>query len=87
MKIRYSPHFVRQYKKLPEKVKLSAEQREAMFRKDWQNPLLATHKLKGKFAGLWSFSIDNRYRIIFEFIGEDEVHFHEAGDHRVYDNR
>ena len=87
MKIFYSPHFVRQYKKLPEKVKLLAERRESMFRKDWKDPLLAAHKLKGKFAGLWSFSVDNRYRVIFEFVTENEVYFHEAGDHSVYDSR
>lgn len=85
MKIYYSPHFVRQYKKLPEKVKLSAERREAIFRKNWKDPQLAIHKLKGKFAGLWSFSVDNRHRIIFEFVSEGEIHFHTIGDHSIYE--
>lgn len=84
MEIYYSPNFARQYKKLSKEVKLAAEKRESVFRKDWNKSILATHKLKGKFAGLWAFSVDNRHRIIFEFIGEQTVHFHAIGSHEIY---
>ncbi|MBI5077810.1 MAG: type II toxin-antitoxin system mRNA interferase toxin, RelE/StbE family [Candidatus Yonathbacteria bacterium] len=84
MEIYYSPNFARQYKKLSQEVKLVAEKRERVFRKDWKDPILATHKLKGKFAGFWAFSIDNRHRIIFDLVDEKTVHFHTIGDHGIY---
>ena len=84
MEIYYSPHFARSYKKLPDAVKRLAEEREYVFRRDWKDPALATHKLNGKFTGLWAFSISNRHRIIFEIVDENTVHFHEVGDHTIY---
>lgn len=84
MKIYYSPNFALRYKKLSKEVKLDAERHEIVFRKDWKDPVLATHKLKGRLVGFWAFSINNRYRIIFEFISEDTVHFHTIGDHSIY---
>lgn len=84
MEICYSPNFARQYKKLSNEVKLVAEKREQVFRKDWKDPLLVAHKLNGKFAGFWAFSIDNRHRIIFDFVSENTVHFHAIGDHGIY---
>lgn len=85
MEIYYSPNFARQYKKLSREVKLVAERREVIFRKNWKNPILATqHKLKGKFIGFWAFSIDNRHRIIFEFVDESNVNFNAVGSHDIY---
>lgn len=76
---------MRRYKKLPAVVRLSAEEKEALFREDWKNPLLAAHKLKGRLSGLWAFSITNTHRIIFERIDENTVFFETIGDHSIYD--
>jgi mRNA-degrading endonuclease YafQ of YafQ-DinJ toxin-antitoxin module len=84
MHIVYSPHFARRYKKLPRSVKLAAEQKERAFRKNPFDPALRTHRLKGRLRGLWSFSINQEHRIVFEFAEGDTVYFHDAGDHRVY---
>ncbi|MFA5942772.1 MAG: type II toxin-antitoxin system mRNA interferase toxin, RelE/StbE family [Candidatus Paceibacterota bacterium] len=84
MRILYSSRFVRRYKKLPASVRLSAERRESLFRKDLKNPILSIHKLKGKLSGLWAFSITDRYRIIFEFADDDTIIFHTVGDHDIY---
>lgn len=84
MNILYSPHFARSYKKLPDRVKDSAEKREGMFRKDCKDPILDTHKLKGKLAGFWAFSVDDKYRIMFEFADKNTVYFHDVGNHDMY---
>jgi len=84
MQIIYSPKFAREYKKLPLNIKLLAEKAETLFRKDSFNPKLKTHKLKGRLADFWAFSIDFKYRIIFEFKDRDTVWFHSAGDHDIY---
>jgi toxin HigB-1 len=44
-------------------------------------PQLRTHKLSGKLAGQWAFSVDNDCRIIFEFVGEDRVLLIDVGSH------
>jgi addiction module RelE/StbE family toxin len=44
-------------------------------------PQLRTHKLSGKLAGQWAFSVDNDCRIVFEFVGEDRVLLIDVGSH------
>lgn len=85
MKIYYSSKFEKEYKKLPKKVKLSAETKEKVFRKDPFAPSLKSHKLTGKLKNYWSFSIDFKYRIIFEFASKDIIWFHSVGTHQIYD--
>ena len=67
MEIFYSPQFLHEYKRLPEKIKEQAMKKERIFRKNPFNQQLKTHKLKGKFNEFWAFSIDFQYRIIFKF--------------------
>jgi mRNA-degrading endonuclease YafQ of YafQ-DinJ toxin-antitoxin module len=85
MQIIYTPGFYRGYKKLPDEIKLRAESKEKIFRKDPFSSVLKTHKLHGQFKEFWSFSINSKYRVIFEFGGKNEVYFHSVGDHGVYD--
>ncbi len=88
MKIYYSNKFIRDYKRLPNKVKELAEEKESIFLKNPFNPKLKTHKLHGKFKGkiekYWSFSVDYKYRIIFRFISKEEVRFYLIGTHKIY---
>lgn len=84
MKIYYSTKFAKQYKRLPRKVKLLAEKKEKIFRKDPFDPLLKTHKLTGKLKDYHAFSIDYQYRIIFEFAKKDTIWFHSVGTHEIY---
>ena len=84
MKIYYSSKFAREYKRLPKRVKLLAEKKEVVFRKDPFDPRLKTHKLSGKLKIYYSFSIDFQYRIIFEFAKKDVVWFHSVGTHEIY---
>lgn len=84
MQIIYSPQFEREYKCLPEKVKEKAEKKEKIFRNNPFDSRLKTHKLSGRLSGFWSFSIDNRYRIIFELKNEKTFIFHIIGDHSIY---
>lgn len=84
MEIIYSPKFRREYKKLPKNVKLTAEKKEAVFRKNPFHASLDTHKLHGRLREFWSFSIGLKYRIVFEFGEKDVVYFHSVGDHDIY---
>ena len=85
MEVLYTPHFAKQYKKLPKAVVAIAERQDRLFRTDWRSPKLRVHKLKGRFTGSSAFSINPKYRVIFEFIDENTVLFTAIGNHDIYD--
>jgi mRNA-degrading endonuclease YafQ of YafQ-DinJ toxin-antitoxin module len=84
MIIEYSPEFRRLFKKLPKVLKLKAVEREKIFRADYQDPRLKTHKLSGKLEGRQAFWIDYHIRIIFSKIGSVNFYFHSIGGHDLY---
>jgi mRNA-degrading endonuclease YafQ of YafQ-DinJ toxin-antitoxin module len=57
MRIFYSPKFAREYKKLPKKIRVIAEEREDIFRNNPFDPILQTHKLHSRLKDFWSFSL------------------------------
>ena len=81
--IRVTSHFTRQFKRLPPATQDIAEARERLFRADAFDPRLRTHKLSGRLQDLWAFSATRDIRILFEFLGADEVLFHSIGPHQV----
>ena len=85
MRIYYSSKFEREYKKLPRNLKELAEEKENLFRGNPFHPSLNSHKLSGRLKEYWAFSVNNKYRIIFEFVGKDIVWFHSIGDHSIYE--
>ena len=85
MKIYYSSKFAKEYKRLPKKVKLSAEEKEIVFRKDPFDKRLKTHKLSGKLKDYWAFSITYQDRVLFRFISRNEAIFYKIGSHAIYD--
>ncbi len=85
MKIIYGSKFEREYKKLPWRIKDLTEEKEKIFRENLFDPRLKTHKLSGKLKDFWAFSVDYKYRIIFE-ISKDKktIYFHSVSDHDIY---
>lgn len=50
------------------------------------NPILRTHKLKGKLSGAWAFSVEYNCRIIFNFeqnpeTKDEEINLIDIGTH------
>jgi len=83
MKIYYHPQFRSSYQKLSLHIKDKAETKERIFRKDPFDHRLKTHKLHGKLKRLWSFSVDDKYRVVFEFSASNVI-FLDIGDHKIY---
>lgn len=83
MKIYYHPRFKEAYKALPLALKKKAERRVEIFRTNPFDPRLKTHKPHGELARLWSFYIDGKYRILFEFNKKDAI-FLDIGNHDIY---
>lgn len=84
MTIYYSSKFYREYQRLSPRIKLTAEEKELIFR---QNPFdirLKAHRLTGALKGYWAFSINRKIRLIFEFKTPKTVWFHSIGPHDIY---
>lgn len=84
-KIYYTKNFEHRAKKLPIALKSEIAKRERLFRENPFNPILKTHKLKGKLKNLWSFSTTFKERILFEFVNKDKVLFFDIGGHEIYE--
>ncbi len=84
MKIKISPRFEKNYKRLPKRIKEKAKEKETIFRNNFFDPRLKTHKLKGKCQDSWAFWINDSYRIKFIFISDNEILFLNIGTHEIY---
>lgn len=84
MEIFYSAKFVREYSKLDLKTKLLAESRFEIFTTDQYDPRLKTHRLSGSLAGYYSFSINHKLRIIFEYDKNNDIWFLSIVSHDIY---
>jgi len=84
MKVLFKPSFIRQYKKLPTELKSEVKEKIALFEKDPKHSFLKTHKLKGKLSSYFSFSVNYKYRIVFEYTEKETATLLAVGDHDVY---
>lgn len=82
----YTKEFAEQFKLLPEFIKKKAVRCEKLFRENPFYPSLRLHKLKGKLDGLWSISLNRKYRIIFKVMENGDVLFISAGIHSIYES-
>ena len=85
MKIIYSPTFLKKYRKSIKEIKELAKDKEIIFRKNPFDPKLKVHKLHDQLSGLWSFSLNIKYRIIFEFENPELIIFHTIGLHDIHE--
>lgn len=84
--VHYNKVFEHQFLALPKIIKQKACKTEQLFRQNPFHPSLRLHKLKGKLEGLWSISVDMRYRIIFKPLPDGVVLFVSIGLHAIYEN-
>jgi len=85
MKIILSKKFLRQAGKLSGDILALIQKQKDFFIINPFDPKLKTHKLHGKLAEYWSFSINHTHRIIFEFVDSNTVWFHSVGSHDIYE--
>lgn len=85
MEIFASPRFKRAFNQLPQTVREKAKEREKVFKSNPFDPRLETHKLGGRYKDFWAFSIDRKYRIMFQFGSSmKEAIFINAGTYEIY---
>ena len=81
MTIETSSYFERRFRKVPRKLQEKALERQRLFSENPFNQTLETHKLHGKESEHWAFSITQKCRIKFLFLGHDAVLFIDIGNH------
>jgi len=85
MQIIYSPTFRKQYRHLEKEAQILAEEKETIFKNNPFDVRLKTHKLHGRLSNLWSFSLNLKLRVVFEFGENQSVVFHAIGHHDIYE--
>jgi plasmid maintenance system killer protein len=86
MEVAYTPNFLRMVKALPLPLQEEAFEKIKLFRDTANHNQLKVHKLYGRLAGRYSFSVNYAVRIVFRY---SSTHRKEAlllaiGDHDVY---
>lgn len=80
--ITYAPSFIRRYKKLNPHLKEEVKDKIALFKDAENHKSLKVHKLGGTLDNTFSFTVNYKTRIVFEY-GKDrnEANLLLVGDH------
>ena len=84
VEIFYTSGFIREYKKLQKELQEEVQEKIAVFKNNPKSPMLKAHRLKGKMKKYWSFRVNYKYRIIFEYDTKKSVALLDVGDHDIY---
>lgn len=82
--IGYKPSFIRKFNKLPQGLQDEVIEKIELFRNTDNHQRLEVHKLKGRLNKFYSFSVNYRDRIVFEYLSDNEVALLAVGDHEIY---
>ena len=84
IKVSYSSKFRKAFRRLPARTQVAVADKEKLFKQDQFYPSLKTHPLKGELKGLFSFSVNYQYRVLFRFKDSQSVVFINIGTHSIY---
>jgi addiction module RelE/StbE family toxin len=71
--IEYHKGFLKDFAKLPKSIQVKIGNLEDVFKENPFHPQLHTKGLHGKLRDLYSFRITRDYRVVFQFLSENEV--------------
>ena len=84
MEIEYKPTFIKQYACFESSLKEEMKEKIELFRNGKNHKQLKVHKLKGKLSKYYSFSVNYKYRIVFDYQSKSRAALLAIGDHDVY---
>ena len=79
--IQYAPMFVRMYKRLDGNLKEEVKDKIVLFQDAANHEKLKVHKLKGSLENTYSFSVNYKIRIVFEYEQKNTVNLLYVGSH------
>lgn len=82
--VSFKPSFLRKIGRLDDTLQEEAVEKIDLLKDIRNHRLLKVHKLHGPLAGKFSFSINYKTRVVFEYVSKTEVTLLSIGDHDVY---
>ncbi len=84
LEINYKPSFISLYEEAEVSLRVEIKEKIALFRNKNNHKSLKVHKLHGKLKTCYSFSVNYKIRIVFEYLSKNEVALLALGDHDLY---
>ena len=84
MDVSYAPTFIRQFKSLEKNLQEEVIEKIELFRDRRNHRSLKVHRLTGRLAGRFSFSVNYKFRIVFFYLPSRSVVLLAVGDHDIY---
>ncbi|MEK7650148.1 MAG: type II toxin-antitoxin system RelE/ParE family toxin [Patescibacteria group bacterium] len=84
IQVSFKPTFIRQFNALEEELQEEVVEKLELFKNIKNHKQLKVHKLKGRLAGRYSFSVNYQTRIVFIYEKKDAAVFLAVGSHDVY---
>lgn len=84
LNIAFTASFLKKLKKFDIDFQEDAIEKMRIFQDIKNHESLRVHKLKGKFSGCYSFSINYKMRIVFKYLSKKEAILIAIGDHDLY---
>lgn len=86
IRVRFTVSFVRQMKRLEKDLFSEVVEKVELFKNEKNHSLLKVHKLHGPLSDFYSFSVNYKNRVVFEYAprNKKEAWLHFVGDHDVY---
>ncbi|OGG65073.1 hypothetical protein A3J11_02730 [Candidatus Kaiserbacteria bacterium RIFCSPLOWO2_02_FULL_55_12] len=85
LSVSFKPSFIRKLNRIDDSLREETIEKIGLLKDIRNHRLLKVHKLHGPLAGLFSFSINFKTRIVFEYVSKTEVALLSIGDHDIYD--
>ncbi len=84
IEILYTSEFIHMYGKLEEALQEEVREKISLLKERKNHPTLHVHKLKGKLRRYHSFSVNYKFRIIFEYSNKNIATLLIIGNHDIY---
>jgi addiction module RelE/StbE family toxin len=81
MRFTRSKRFIKQYQKLPAKIRVRADEKLILFVRNQFDPVLENHAPSGQYKNSRSISITGNFRLIYELTTPYSIRFLEIGTH------
>ncbi len=82
--VEFTAPFLIQLRKLDPDLQQEVVEKVEIFQEDPGFKGLRVHKLKGRLKDRWSFSVNYKTRIVFQYISKKKVVLLAVGNHDVY---
>ena len=84
LNIKYSHHFLRKVSKLEDGLIEEIQEKLELLKDKANHSQLKVHKLHGVLSGSFSFSVNYKIRVVFEYASKSDIVLEDVGGHDVY---